>query len=152
MASLTVHALLAVSHTFSRAHMLKPDKPCDCAYEAAVSRSNLHLIANLKLPPHLINSRLVNSFAMPNTHFRFRKSHGGRGLEAGITSHVKRSGQDTSSAAHLAFSYGDLRGQSATIVVEENPSPHDVNLTLTSQDKNDLRNFFFPPYSLSKPH
>lgn len=81
MASLTVHTLLAVSHTFSRAHMLKPDKPCDCAYEAAVSRSNLHLIANLKLPPHLINSRLVNSFAMPNTHFRFRKSHGATASE-----------------------------------------------------------------------
>lgn len=76
-----------------------------------------------QVTPHLINSRLVHSLLCP-THISVSESLTGAGLEAGITSHVKRSGQGTSSAPRRAFSSKDLRGQSAAIDVEETQLPH----------------------------
>lgn len=70
------------------------------------------------------------------THISVSESPTGAGLEAGITSHVKRSGQGTSSALHLAFSSKDLRGQSAAIDVEETQLPHPyANMTPSSLEK-----------------
>lgn len=75
-----------------------------------------------QVTPHLINSRLVHSLLCP-THISASESPTGAGRVAGITSHVKRSGQGTSSAAHVALGSKDLLGQSAAIVVEETQLP-----------------------------
>lgn len=75
-----------------------------------------------QVTPHLINRRLVHSLLCP-THISASESPTGADLVAGITSHVKRLGQGTSSALHVAFGSRDLLGQSAAIVVEETQSP-----------------------------